>query len=154
MTKTTTSEQGGCPVEILLVEDNPGDLRLTLETLYEGKIQNRASNVTDDAEAIKFLRQQGYYHSPAPRPDLILLDVNLPRKDGREVLAEIKADGALRAIPPVVQTASEAEEDVLRAYDLNVNCYSARPFEIEQIVRVVKSVEDFRGAIVKLTEST
>jgi chemotaxis family two-component system response regulator Rcp1 len=144
-------QSAGRPVEILLVEDNPGDVRLTREALREGKVRNRLSVATDGAEAIAFLRRQGEF-ADATRPDLILLDLNLPRKDGREVLAEIKADPALKYIPVVVLTSSKAEEDVLRAYDLHANCYVTKPVDFDQFIRVVKSIEDFWFTIVQLPQ--
>jgi two-component system, chemotaxis family, response regulator Rcp1 len=139
----------GKPVEILLVEDNPGDVRLTQEALRDAKVCNRMHVARDGVEAMEFLRRTGS-HADAPRPDLILLDLNLPRKDGREVLAEIKADSELRRIPVVVLTTSKAEEDILRAYNLNANCYIAKPVDFEQFVHVVKSIESFWLTIVKL----
>jgi two-component system, chemotaxis family, response regulator Rcp1 len=137
------------PIEILLVEDNLGDARLTQETLREAKVRNRLSHVRDGVEALAFLRREGA-HADAPRPDLILLDLNLPRKDGREVLAEIKQDERLRRIPVVVLTVSQADEDILRVYNLNANCYITKPVDLEQFIKVVRSIEDFWLAIVKL----
>ena len=139
----------GRPVEILLVEDNPGDVRLTREALREGKVRNNLSVAADGVEAIAYLRKEGEY-ADAVRPDLILLDLNLPRKDGREVLKEIKADPALRHIPVVVLTSSQAEEDIVRAYDLHANCYVTKPVDLDQFIRVVESIEDFWFSIVKL----
>jgi two-component system, chemotaxis family, response regulator Rcp1 len=139
----------GRPVEILLVEDNPGDVRLTREALREGKVRNNLAVASDGIEAIAYLRKEGE-HAGAVRPDLILLDLNLPRKDGREVLAEIKADPALRNIPVVVLTSSQAEEDIVRAYDLHANCYVTKPVDLDQFIRVVESIEDFWFTIVKL----
>lgn len=139
----------GSPIEILLVEDNPGDVRLTIEALKEGKVRNRLSVARDGVEALAFLRRQGAY-ADAARPDLILLDLNLPRKDGREVLAEIKVDLALRRIPVVVLTTSKAEEDVLRTYDLHANCYIAKPVDLEQFISVVRSIDDFWLSVVRL----
>lgn len=136
-------------VEILLVEDNPGDVRLTREAMKEAKVRNQLHVVADGVEAIAFLRRQGTYTN-AVRPHLILLDLNLPRKDGREVLAEIKRDTDLRRIPVVILTTSEAEVDILKAYDLHANCYIAKPVDIEQFLTVVKSIEDFWITIVKL----
>jgi CheY-like chemotaxis protein len=136
-------------VEILLVEDNPGDVRLTREALREGKVRNNLSVAADGVEAIAYLRKEGE-HADAVRPDLILLDLNLPRKDGREVLQEIKADPALRNIPVVVLTSSQAEEDIVRAYDLHANCYVTKPVDLDQFIRVVESIEDFWFTIVKL----
>jgi len=142
-------EPGVKPIEILLVEDNPGDVRLTLEALKEGKVRNNMSVVPDGVEALAFLRRQGKY-SEAPRPDLILLDLNLPKKDGREVLGEIKQDEALKRIPVVVLTTSKAEEDILRSYDLYANCYITKPVDLERFFTVVKSIEDFWLTVVKL----
>ncbi|WP_141619669.1 response regulator [Myxococcus sp. AB036A] len=139
----------GSPIEILLVEDNPGDVRLTVEALKEGKVRNRLSVARDGVEALAFLRRQGAY-ADAAQPDLILLDLNLPRKDGREVLAEIKVDPALRRIPVVVLTTSKAEEDILRTYDLHANCYIAKPVELEQFISVVRSIDDFWLSVVHL----
>jgi len=136
-------------VEILLVEDNPGDVRLTQEALKDNKVHNHLHVVGDGVEALAFLRGEGRY-AGSPRPDLILLDLNLPRKDGREVLAEIKADTELRRIPVVVLTTSKAEEDILRAYDLSANCYITKPVDFDQFIRVVRSIEDFWLAMVKL----
>ena len=137
------------PVEILLVEDNPGDVRLTKEALKEGKMLNDLSVAADGVEAMEFLRRQGK-HANAPRPDLILLDLNLPRKDGREVLAEIKGDKDLRRIPVVVLTTSKDELDILRTYDLHVNCYITKPVELDQFIDVVRKIEGFWLTIVKL----
>lgn len=136
-------------VEILLVEDNPGDVRLTVEALKEGKVHNNLSVVADGVEALAFLRR-GRKYADAPRPDLILLDLNLPKKDGREVLAEIKADENLKRIPVIVLTTSQAEEDIFKAYDLNGNCYIVKPVDLEQFMKVVKSIEGFWLTIVKL----
>ena len=139
----------GRPVEILLVEDNPGDVRLTREALREGKVRNNLAVAADGVEAVAYLRKEGEY-AEAVRPDLILLDLNLPRKDGREVLKEIKADPALRNIPVVVLTSSQAEEDIVRAYHLHANCYVTKPVDLDQFIRVVESIEDFWFTIVKL----
>ena len=137
------------PIEILLIEDNPGDVRLTQEALRDGKIINRLSVVSDGVEALDFLRHKGGF-AGAIRPDLILLDLNLPRKDGREVLAEIKEDPDLRRIPVVVITSSKSEEDVLRSYNLHANCYVTKPVDFQQFVAVVRSIEQFWMGIVKL----
>jgi two-component system, chemotaxis family, response regulator Rcp1 len=137
------------PIEILLVEDNPGDVRLTKEALREGKVANNLSVAVDGVEALAFLRREGP-HANAARPDLVLLDLNLPRKDGREVLAEIKQDVDLRRIPVVVLTTSKAEEDILKTYDLHANCYIAKPVDLEQFIRVVKSIDDFWLTVVRL----
>ena len=137
------------PFQILLVEDNPGDVDLTREALHESKVHTRMSVVNDGDEALAFLRHQGA-HADAPRPDLILLDLNLPRKDGREVLAEIKADPALMRIPVVVLTTSRAEQDIVRSYNLHANAYVTKPVDLDQFVTVVKSIEDFWFTIVRL----
>jgi CheY-like chemotaxis protein len=142
-------EEQGRPVEILLVEDNPGDVRLTIEALKEGKVRNNLSVVKDGVEALAFLRREGNF-AGAARPDLILLDLNLPKKDGREVLAEIKEDGVLRRIPVVVLTTSKAEEDILRTYDLHANCYITKPVDLEQFISVVRSIDDFWLSVVRL----
>ncbi len=139
----------GTPIEILLVEDNPGDVRLTQEALKDGKVRNNMRVVKDGVEALKFLRREGKY-AGMPRPDLILLDLNLPKKDGREVLAEIKGDEVLKRIPVVVLTTSRAEQDILKAYDLHANCYITKPVDLDQFITVVKSIEDFWLTIVKL----
>jgi CheY-like chemotaxis protein len=132
----------GRPLEILLVEDNPADVRLTMEAFREGKIHNTLAVVRDGVEAIDFLRRRGKY-ADAVRPDLILLDLNLPRKDGREVLLEIKEDPELRRIPVVVLTTSRAEMDIVRSYNLHANCYIVKPVDLDQFVTVIKSIESF-----------
>jgi len=137
------------PINILLVEDNPGDVRLTREALKETKVLNSLDVVHDGVEALTFLRRENGY-ADAPTPDLILLDLNMPRKDGREVLAEIKSDDILRRIPVVVLTISEAEEDILKTYDLHANCYITKPLDLEKFAKVVKTIEDFWMTIVKL----
>ena len=137
------------PIEILLVEDNPGDVRLTREALKDGRVLNRLSVVTDGEQAMEFLRRTGR-HAEAPRPDLILLDLNLPRKDGREVLAEVKADDDLRRIPVVILTTSRSEEDVLRSYDLHANCFITKPVGLDQFLTVVESIQDFWLSVVRL----
>ncbi len=139
----------GRPVEILLVEDNPGDVRLTEEALKEGKVLNNIHLANDGVEAVSFLQKEGKY-ADAVRPDLILLDLNLPKKDGREVLMEIKKDEALRRIPIVVLTTSKAEEDIIRTYDYHANCYITKPVDFDQFIKVVKSIEDFWLSVVKL----
>jgi chemotaxis family two-component system response regulator Rcp1 len=139
----------GKPVEILLVEDNPGDVRLTQEAFKEGRVLNKLHVTRDGVEAMEFLRQKGKY-AKAPRPDLILLDLNLPEKDGCEVLAEIKADKDLKRIPVVILTVSQAEEDILKSYNLNANCYIIKPIDLEQFIRAVKLIEDFWLTIVTL----
>jgi chemotaxis family two-component system response regulator Rcp1 len=142
----------GRPIDILLVEDSPSDTDLTVEALGAGKVANRLSIVEDGVQAMEFLRRQGRFAN-APRPDLILLDLNLPRKDGREVLAEVKADPTLRHIPIVVLTTSQAEQDVLRAYSLHANCYVTKPVDFRQFIEVIRSIEDFWLTIVKLPET-
>ena len=137
------------PVEILLVEDNPGDVRLAIEALREGKVHVNMSVAADGVEAMEFLRRQGK-HQEAPRPDLILLDLNMPRMDGREVLAELKADEDLKRIPVVVLTTSKAEEDILKSYNLNANCYITKPVDLDQFIHVVKSIHEFWLTVVKL----
>lgn len=139
----------GKPIEILLIEDNAGDARLALEAIREAKVHNNLTWIADGAEAMAYLRKDGK-HSKVSRPDLILLDLNLPRKDGREVLAEIKADEKLKRIPVVVLTTSEAEEDILKVYNLNANCYITKPVDLDQFIKVVKTIEDFWLTIVKL----
>jgi chemotaxis family two-component system response regulator Rcp1 len=142
-------ENIGRAAEFLLVEDNPGDVRLTCEALTESKVKNNLSIVGDGMEAMAFLHREGKY-ADAPRPDVILLDLNLPKKNGLEVLAEIKADANLKRIPVVIITSSEAEQDVLRTYDLHVNCYVNKPVDLEQFIKVVQSIETFWLTIVKL----
>jgi chemotaxis family two-component system response regulator Rcp1 len=137
------------PVEILLVEDNPGDVRLTVEGLKEGKVRNNLHVARDGVEAMAFLRHEGQY-ADAARPDLILLDLNLPRMDGREVLTAIKSDALLKTIPIVVLTSSRSEQDVLRTYELQANCYITKPVDLEQFITVVRSIEDFWLTIVTL----
>lgn len=139
----------GRPIEILLVEDSPSDTDLTMEALGAAKLCNRLSVVADGVEAMEFLRRQGPY-AGAPRPDLILLDLNLPRKDGRQVLKELKADEQFQMIPVVVLTSSQAETDVLRAYALHANCYIAKPVDFRQFLDVVKAIERFWLTIVEL----
>lgn len=136
-------------IEILLVEDSPGDVRLTREALREARVANRLSVVGDGIETMQFLRQEGKY-ATAPRPDLILLDLNLPRMDGREVLAAIKADPSFRTIPVVVLTTSEAESDVLRSYDLHANCYLVKPVDVDRFFEQVGRLEGFWLAVVRL----
>ena len=137
------------PIEILLVEDNPGDVRLTREALKEGKVYSNLHTVKDGVEAMEFLRRQGRYKD-APRPDIVLLDLNLPKKDGREVLQEIKTDEDLKRIPVVVLTTSKAEEDVLRTYNLHANCYVTKPVDLEKFIVVVKSIDVFWLTVVTL----
>jgi Response regulators consisting of a CheY-like receiver domain and a winged-helix DNA-binding domain len=137
------------PIEILLVEDNPADVRLTTEALKEEKIYNNLHVATDGVEAIAFLRREGKYVN-AVRPDLILLDLNLPKKDGREVLKEIKSDDSLKIIPVVVLTVSRSEEDILRSYNLNANCYITKPVDLDQFMKVIRTIQEFWLTIVKL----
>lgn len=136
-------------VEILLVEDNLADARLTVEAMKEAKVRNHLSHAHDGEEALAFLRREGAYAN-TPRPDLILLDLNMPRKDGREVLASVKADPSLKCIPVVVLTSSGAEEDILKAYNLNANCYVTKPVDLDQFLKVVRAIEEFWLTIVKL----
>ncbi len=136
-------------VEILLIEDNPGDVRLTIEALKESKIMNNMHVADDGIEALSFLKKEGIYKDK-PRPDLIILDLNLPRKDGREVLGEIKSEDSLKQIPIVILTTSEAEEDIIKSYELHANCYITKPVNMEQFIKVVKSVGDFWFSIVML----
>ena len=137
-------------IEILLVEDNPGDARLTLEAFKDGRVLNNITVIGDGVEALAYLRQQGPKYSDAVQPDLILLDLNLPKKDGREVLAEIKADESLKKIPVVVLTTSAAEEDVARAYSSHANCYITKPVELDRFLDVVHSIDSFWLSFVKL----
>jgi len=139
----------GEPIEILLIEDSPDDADLTVDVLREGRIYNRVTVIEDGVEAMAYLRREGH-HATALRPDLILLDLNLPRKNGREVLAEIKQDPELRRIPVVVMTSSDDEKDILAAYDLYVNCYVTKPVDLNQFIGVVRSIEKFWLSIVKL----
>ena len=136
-------------IEILLVEDNPGDARLAKEALRESKFWNNLNIAVDGVQALDYLRKKGKY-ADAATPDLVLLDLNLPKKDGREVLAEIKADDKLKRIPVVILTTSTAEEDILKTYDLHANCYISKPIDLDQFMKVVRSIEDFWISIVKL----
>jgi len=135
--------------DILLVEDNPGDARLAQEALKEGRITSRLKVVVDGVEAMTFLRREGCY-ADAPKPHLVLLDLNLPRKDGRQVLAEMKADPELRRIPVVVLTTSQAEQDVTRSYDLHANCYITKPVDLDRFIAVVRSIEEYWCSVVTL----
>jgi chemotaxis family two-component system response regulator Rcp1 len=137
------------PIEILMVEDSPSDAQLTVEALRAAKIANRLSHVEDGVEALRFLRREGPY-ADAPRPGLILLDLNLPRKDGREVLDELKRDPDLKTIPVVVLTTSRSEQDVLRSYQLHANCYITKPVDFTQFLGVVKAIEHFWLTVVTL----
>jgi CheY-like chemotaxis protein len=142
-------EEVGRPVEFLLVEDNPGDVRLTQEALKDSKVRNNLNILGDGISALAFLHRETPFQD-APRPDIILLDLNLPRMDGREVLSRIKADPDLKRIPVVVITSSEAEQDILKTYDLHVNCYVTKPVDLDQFIKVVQSIETFWMTIVKL----
>jgi len=146
---TLSMAKNGTPIEILLVEDSPGDVRLTQVALRDAKMQNELHVAADGVEATAFLKREGK-HTHAPRPDLILLDLNLPRKDGREVLEEIKLDPNLKSIPVVILTTSAAEEDVLRSYQLHANCYITKPVDLDQFMKVVKNIDNFWLAIVNL----
>jgi CheY-like chemotaxis protein len=137
------------PIEILMVEDNPGDVRLTREALKGGKVANEMHVVTDGAAALDFLYRRPPYQK-APRPDMVLLDLNLPKKDGREVLSTMKSDPFLKTIPVVILTTSQAEEDVIRAYNLSCNCYVTKPVDFEQFTRIVQAIESFWLTIVTL----
>ncbi|MGO9015014.1 MAG: response regulator [Dissulfurispiraceae bacterium] len=137
------------PIDILLVEDNPGDVRLTQEALKEAKVRNDLYVVNDGVEAMAFLRKQGVYKG-VPRPDMILLDLNLPKKNGHEVLTEIKSDDDLKRIPVVMLTISKAEEDIIKSYNLYANCFITKPVDLDQFLTVVKSIEDFWLTVVKL----
>ena len=136
-------------VEILLVEDNIGDVRLTTEALKEGKITNNISVVNDGVEALAFLRKEGKYKD-APRPDLIFLDLNMPRKDGREVLVEIKNDPSLKTIPVIILTTSQADQDILMTYEAHANCFITKPVNLEQFLKITKMIEEFWLTMVKL----
>lgn len=136
-------------IEVLLVEDNAGDVRLTKEALKESSLLIHLNVARDGEEAMAFLRREGV-HAGTPTPDLILLDLNLPRKDGREVLQEIKADADLKRIPVVVLTTSEADSDVLTTYGLHANCYITKPVDMDQFIKIVKLLEEFWFTIVKL----
>jgi CheY-like chemotaxis protein len=146
---TMLDPEVGFPIEVLLVEDDPGDVLMTKEAFEEHKLRNRLSVVSDGDEALSYLRQEGV-HRDAPRPDLILLDLNLPRRDGRQVLEEIKSDPDLRRIPVVVLTTSQADEDILRSYQLHANAYVTKPVDFERFVNVVKQIDEFFVSVVKL----
>ena len=137
------------PIEILLVEDNPGDVRLTVEALREGRILNNMNVVNDGVDAMEYLRHEGR-HRDAVRPDLVLLDLNLPKRDGREVLADMKADASLKYIPVVILTTSQAEEDVLKAYGLHANCYVTKPVDFDSFISVIRSIREFWFTVVTL----
>lgn len=147
------SSRTGRPVEILLVEDNPGDVRLTIEALTEGKVRNNLHVARDGIEALQFLRRLDQF-SHAVRPDLILLDLNLPRMHGRDVLAQVKSDPDLKTIPVVVLTTSRAEQDVVQSYELQANCFITKPVDLEHFITVVKSIEDFWLTIVTLPDQS
>ena len=140
------------PIEVLLVEDDEGDVLMTREALAEGKVLNRLSVVNDGVEAVEYLRQNGNYHE-ASRPDLILLDLNLPKKDGRQVLEEVKADESLRRIPVIVLTTSGADEDMLRSYNLHANAYVTKPVDFDRFVDVIRQIDDFFISVVRLPPS-
>ena len=140
-------------IEILLVEDNPGDIRLTQEALLDAKVRNHLHVVRNGDDAMAFLRREGK-HADAPRPDLILLDLNLPVRSGMDVLKEIKSDPALKTIPVVVLTTSQAERDIVQAYHMNANCYVTKPLDLDQFVEVVRSIESFWFSIVQLPKGT
>jgi chemotaxis family two-component system response regulator Rcp1 len=139
----------GQPIEILLVEDNPGDVRLILEAMKDAKVRNIVHSVDDGEKAMTYLRKEGDFAGRS-RPDLVLLDLNLPRKDGREVLAEIKSDPNLKAIPVVILTSSKAEADIVKTYNLHANCYITKPVDLDQFINVVRSIEDFWLTVVRL----
>jgi CheY-like chemotaxis protein len=138
-------------IDVLLVDDDPGDTLMIREAFADNKVRNELRSVPDGVEALQFLRREGKY-ADAPRPDLILLDLNLPRKDGREVLAEIKADPQLRTIPVVVLTTSHAEEDVLRSYELHANAYVTKPVDFDRFIQVVRQIDEFFVTVVKLPQ--
>lgn len=137
------------PVHILLIEDNPGDIRLAQEALKEGKVRNTLTVIQDGEEALDFLFHRGE-HAAAPRPDLVLLDLNLPKISGREILAQMKTDDSLKTIPVVVLTASEAEEDIIKCYGNHANCYITKPLDFSRFVQITKAIEEFWLTIVKL----
>lgn len=139
----------GDPIEILLVEDNPGDVRLCTEAFKDGKVLNNMHVAEDGEVAMAFLRKEGQY-ADAPTPDVILLDLNLPKKDGREVLEEVKQDERLRRIPVVVITTSDAEQDIIRSYDLHANCFITKPVDFDQFIKIVRSIENFWLTVVRL----
>jgi len=147
--ETMNNEEISKNIEILLVEDNPADIRLAQEAFKDAKVHNILHTVGDGVEAMAFLRREGKY-ADASRPDLILLDLNLPKKDGREVLAEIKTDEHLKLIPVVILTVSKDEEDILKTYNLHANCYITKPIDFEQFMKVIKTIEEFWLTIVKL----
>jgi CheY-like chemotaxis protein len=144
---------GSESIDILVVEDNPGDARLIREILNENKLYSSLNIVNDGVEAMAFLNNEGKFSS-APKPELIILDLNLPRKDGREVLAEVKAHEELKHIPIVIMTISQAEEDILKTYKLHANCYITKPIDLTEFIKVIKSIEDFWFSVVKLPPKT
>jgi two-component system, chemotaxis family, response regulator Rcp1 len=144
-----TAEKHAEPVIILLAEDNPADFHLTAEAIKETKIRNQLFHVNDGVEVLEFLRKKGKY-ADVPRPDVILMDLNMPRKDGRRTLKEIKEDPDLKGIPVVILTVSDAEEDIIRSYDLHANCYVTKPMDLDEFAKVVKGIENFWFSIVKL----
>ena len=144
-----TENRSVTPIEILLVEDNPADVRLTEEALREARVYNHLHAVSDGEQAMAFLRKQGRYMD-SPRPDLILLDLNLPKKNGKEVLKDIKSDPSLKRIPVIILTTSDATTDIIAAYDLHVNCYITKPIKLEQFIKVIDTIEDFWFTVVKL----
>jgi CheY-like chemotaxis protein len=145
----STTRADGAPIEVLLVEDDPGDVLMTQEAFDEHKVRNRLTVVSDGAEALSYLRREGQY-ADAVRPDLILLDLNLPRRDGREVLAEVKEDSDLCRIPVVVLTTSAADEDILRSYQLHANAYVTKPVDFESFISVIRQIDQFFVSVVKL----
>jgi CheY-like chemotaxis protein len=149
----TDPKEFAAPIEVLLVEDDPGDVLMTREAFADHMVGNRLTVVSDGAEALAYLHREGEF-ADAPRPDLILLDLNLPRRDGREVLADIKADEELQQIPVVVLTTSQAEEDVLRSYQLHANAYVAKPVDFEAFINVVRQIAQFFVSVVKLPPRT
>ena len=147
------TRENGTPIEVLLVEDDPGDVLMTQEAFEEHKVRNRLTVVSDGAEALSYLRREGQF-ADAPRPDLILLDLNLPRRDGREVLEEIKGDESLRRIPVVVLTTSAADEDIVRSYNLHANAYVTKPIDLDEFENVVRNIDEFFGQIVVLPKQS
>ena len=143
------TEPAADEIHVLLVEDDPGDVLMTQEAFEHHKLRNQLHVVSDGVEALSFLRREGE-HADAPRPGMILLDLNLPRKDGREVLEEVKNDPALRSIPVVVLTTSQAEEDILRSYNLHANAYVAKPVDFDRFIQVIRQIDDFFVTVVKL----
>jgi CheY-like chemotaxis protein len=145
----TMPTESSLPIEVLLVEDDPGDVLMTQEAFDEHKVRNKLNVVRDGEEALSYLRREGDF-ADAPRPDLILLDLNLPRVDGREVLQVIKNDEDLRRIPVVVLTTSQADEDILRSYSLHANAYVTKPVDFERFIAVVRQIDEFFVSVVKL----